>query len=67
MVDKIVVLADGQISEMGTYRELISRDGPFSQLLHTLDQDDSDDDDESDDSKHFDELINLTKVFIELQ
>jgi hypothetical protein len=53
MVDRIVVIADGQISEMGTYRELISRDGPFAQLLHTLAQEDSPTDDESDESKHF--------------
>ncbi|XP_053400725.1 multidrug resistance-associated protein 1-like isoform X1 [Mercenaria mercenaria] len=44
MVDNIIVIADGLISEMGTYQELISRDGPFAQLLQTLEQDDSDSD-----------------------
>ena len=32
-VDTIVVLADGQISEMGSYRQLLSHDGAFAQFL----------------------------------
>ena len=34
MVDRIVVLVDGRISEVGSYTELISHDGPFAQYLH---------------------------------
>ena len=33
--DVIVVMTDGQISEMGSYTELIYKDGPFAQFLHT--------------------------------
>ncbi|XP_060602679.1 multidrug resistance-associated protein 1-like isoform X1 [Ruditapes philippinarum] len=62
MVDRIVVIADGQISEMGTYRELISRDGPFAQLLHTLAQEDSPTDDESDENHITVDKDNTDKV-----
>ncbi|CAJ0609669.1 unnamed protein product [Cylicocyclus nassatus] len=31
--DKVVVLKDGEISEMGTYQELIARQGAFSEFL----------------------------------
>ncbi|XP_035826216.1 multidrug resistance-associated protein 1 [Aplysia californica] len=34
-VDTIVVMSDGQISEMGTYEELLAHDGPFAQFLKT--------------------------------
>ncbi|XP_052786369.1 multidrug resistance-associated protein 1-like isoform X1 [Mya arenaria] len=33
LVDRIVVLNDGIISEMGSYDELVSHDGPFAQFL----------------------------------
>ena len=33
--DVIVVMADGQITEVGSYTELIDKDGPFAQFLHT--------------------------------
>ena len=32
--DVIVVMADGQITEVGSYTELIDNDGPFAQFLH---------------------------------
>ena len=32
-VDKIVVLKDGTISEMGSYKELLSTNGAFSELI----------------------------------
>ncbi|XP_061183962.1 multidrug resistance-associated protein 1-like isoform X1 [Saccostrea echinata] len=35
MVDSIIVLMDGRISEMGTYDELLSHDGAFAQFLKT--------------------------------
>ncbi|CAC5389793.1 ABCC1 [Mytilus coruscus] len=34
MVDRVVVLVDGQISEMGTYEELLSHEGAFAQFLN---------------------------------
>ncbi|XP_045182658.2 multidrug resistance-associated protein 1-like [Mercenaria mercenaria] len=46
MVDKILVITDGKISETGTYEELISRDGPFANLVQTyLENNESDADD----------------------
>ena len=46
-VDKIVVLVNGEISEMGSYEELLSHDGPFAQFLKTyLTQEDSESEDE---------------------
>ena len=32
-VDKIVVLKDGEISELGTFEELMERKGAFSEVL----------------------------------
>lgn len=47
MVDKIVVLTDGQISEVGSYDELLGHNGEFAQFLKEYliqeDQPDSDD------------------------
>ena len=34
-VDKIVVMTDGVISEMGTYDELLTHNGPFAHFLRT--------------------------------
>ncbi|XP_059143338.1 multidrug resistance-associated protein 1-like [Physella acuta] len=34
-VDKIVVMTDGRISEVGSYEQLLSHDGPFAQFLKT--------------------------------
>ena len=33
--DVIVVMADGQITEVGSYNELIDNDGAFAQLLRS--------------------------------
>ena len=33
--DVIVVMADGQITEVGSYTELINNDGAFAQFLQT--------------------------------
>lgn len=33
MVDTVVVITDGRISEMGSYEELMSHEGPFAQFL----------------------------------
>ena len=32
-VDRIIVMKEGRISEQGTYRELLEREGEFSQFL----------------------------------
>ena len=32
-MDQIIVLKDGQISEVGTYRELLAQRGAFSEFL----------------------------------
>ena len=34
-VDQILVVTDGQISEVGTYDELLNRNGPFANFLKT--------------------------------
>ncbi|KAK2187609.1 hypothetical protein NP493_160g03030 [Ridgeia piscesae] len=34
-VDQIVVISDGQITEQGTYQQLLSHKGPFSEILQT--------------------------------
>ncbi|KAI0230542.1 Multidrug resistance-associated protein 1 [Lamellibrachia satsuma] len=47
-VDQIVVISDGLITEQGTYQELLSHKGPFSEILQTYgteaEEDNSDDD-----------------------
>ncbi|KAL5019773.1 hypothetical protein ScPMuIL_002665 [Solemya velum] len=48
MVDMVVVMEDGRISEMGTYEELLSHDGPFAQFLKTYLTQAKDDDEEDD-------------------
>ena len=48
MVDTIVVMVDGQISEYGSYDELLSHDGAFAQFLKmylTQEQDEDEDED----------------------
>ncbi|XP_070201960.1 multidrug resistance-associated protein 1-like isoform X2 [Littorina saxatilis] len=35
MVDEVIVMHDGKISERGSYEELVSHDGPFAQFLKT--------------------------------
>lgn len=34
-VDNIVVLVDGMISEIGSYQELLQRNGAFAEFLHS--------------------------------
>lgn len=49
LVDRIAVIADGQISEIGSYDELLTHNGPFAQFLKTfLLKEDSDDSDSED-------------------
>jgi len=48
-VDSVVVMRSGQISEVGSYQDLLSHDKAFAQFLRTyLTHDDQDDDDETD-------------------
>lgn len=34
-MDTILVMSDGEISEMGSYQELLKQDGAFAEFLHT--------------------------------
>ena len=53
-VDRIVVIAQGEISETGSYDELLSHDGPFAQFLKTyLTTDISDSESEDEEGKSF--------------
>ena len=47
LVDQIVVMVNGRISELGSYQELLSHDGAFAKFLKTyLTQADDDEDDQ---------------------
>lgn len=46
MVDRVVVLNDGIITEQGTYEELISRDGDFAKFLQQYINDEEEEDEE---------------------
>ncbi|KRZ13593.1 Multidrug resistance-associated protein 1, partial [Trichinella zimbabwensis] len=54
-VDKIIVLNNGTISEIGTYNELLSRKGAFAKLIETYIQERNEDETFSDDV--IDEII----------
>ncbi|KRZ13592.1 Multidrug resistance-associated protein 1, partial [Trichinella zimbabwensis] len=49
-VDKIIVLNNGTISEIGTYNELLSRKGAFAKLIETYIQERNEDETFSDDA-----------------
>ena len=52
MVDTIVVMVDGKISEYGSYDDLLSHDGAFAQFLKVyLTQEDADEDDDDPEGK----------------
>ena len=41
--DRVVVMSDGRISEIGTYDELLKNDGAFAELVrHYLEEENSD-------------------------
>ena len=48
-VDRIAVISDGEISEIGSYDELLTRNGAFAQFLKTFLLKEDSDDSESDD------------------
>lgn len=35
LMDTIIVMTDGKISEMGSYQELLKQDGAFAEFLRT--------------------------------
>ena len=62
MVDSIVVLIDGKISEMGTYDELLSHDGAFAQFLKTYLTQENPDEEEDEESKYQIPVITPSKL-----
>ena len=63
MVDSIIVMNNGEISEMGSYEDLLSHDGVFAQFLKTyLTQEESDSEEEDEESKP--RISELRLVFI---
>lgn len=48
MVDTIVVLVNGRITELGSYEQLMSHDGAFAQFLKTYLTQENDDEEEED-------------------
>jgi len=53
MVDNIVVVVDGEISESGSYEELLSHDKAFAQFLRSYLQDQACDDDDDEEYRDF--------------
>ncbi len=56
-VDLIVVMKDGQISESGTYYELLTHNGEFAQFLGTYLNDDQAEDADTKGQVSFDKCI----------
>ena len=53
-VDRIVVLVDGAVSEVGSYQELIAQGGTFADFLtNYLIQDEEDEDDIDPEGRYF--------------
>lgn len=50
-MDKIIVMVNGEMSEVGTYDELLSHDGPFAQFLKMYLQETVDDEEIETDSE----------------
>jgi ATP-binding cassette subfamily C (CFTR/MRP) protein 1 len=62
-VDVIIVMSGGKISEMGSYQELLDRDGAFAEFLRTYANAEQDLASE-DDSKNGRELQELALIII---
>ena len=43
LADQIITMKDGRISEMGTYKQLLSRDGAFADFIRTYLNENQDD------------------------
>ena len=51
-VDRIVVMKDGKVSEIGTYKELLANDGAFAEFLRTyLNESGNDSEEDDEESK----------------
>ena len=59
-VNKIVVLKDGSISEMGTYEELLERNGVFAKLIKQHLTEAGDHEEESDHESKFTMMMGNT-------
>lgn len=46
-VDLILVMVDGEITEMGSYTELLARQGAFAEFLHTYTNTEHEEEEES--------------------
>jgi len=64
MVDNIVVVVDGEISETGSYEELLSQDRAFAQFLRTYLQEQNPDVEEDEEYRAFVEFL---KVYLQQQ
>ena len=62
-VDFIVVLSDGQVSEQGTYKELLSHHGPFADFIATYltEADEDSEEEEGRESKSFSHTDSLCR------
>ena len=49
--DKIIVMSNGRITEVGSYNQLIEQDGTFAELLHNYGTSNGNEDDEEE-KKH---------------
>ena len=50
LVDEILVVSQGQITESGTYHQLLRRNGDFAQFLKTYFTQDNDNNEEEDEN-----------------
>ena len=58
--DVIVVMADGQITEVGSYNELIDNGGDFAQFLRSHQSVDSEEEDPSNQTKLYNIIYSCT-------
>jgi ABC-type proline/glycine betaine transport system ATPase subunit len=59
MMDRIIVMRDGRILEIGSYSELMNDGGAFAEFIETYLQECNDDDDEDPESENEDIIIML--------
>ena len=64
-VDHVIVLADGGVSESGTYNDLMTHDGPFAKLVRTYLLMDEEDDDEVDGESEYKIILNCPTPRVE--
>jgi ABC-type multidrug transport system ATPase subunit len=61
MVDRIIVINEGQISETGSYSELVSAGGALASILQSYLQEASDDEDSDPESICFFYVISFSR------